>query len=289
MRAVITGASGNLGRRTAELLLDQIQPSDVVLVTRRPESLSNLAELGAVVRFGDFDQPDSLAEAFVGSDRLLLVSTDIVGQRIAQHQNAVDAAKAAGIDHIAYTSITNPILDNPAGVVPEHHATEEMIMASGLHWTFLRNALYSEYRIPEAQTALATGTFRHNLGEGRTAYVSREDCAAAAAAVLASGAEHEDVIYDITGPDLLGGAELAELYGRAGGRPVEAVAVSDDELIKSIVGAGLPAGAARLIASFGQAIRGGYLDGVSTAVSDLVGRPAVPVETVLAGALVAAD
>jgi NAD(P)H dehydrogenase (quinone) len=290
MSLVITGASGHLGRRTAELLLDTpgVDPADVVLVTRDPSRLDDLAARGAVVRRGDFSDPATLGDAFAGATRVLIVSTDVVGARLEGHRAAVDAAAAAGAQLIAYTSIPNPVDGNPAGVVPDHKATEEAIAASGVAYTFLRNALYSEYRIPEAQAAVASGQFHHNMGDGRTAYVSREDCAAAAAAVLAGGDEHADKAYDITGPELLGGADLARIYGEAGGVEVEAIAVDDDAFAAGLVAAGLPEAAVPLIVSFGRAIREGWLEVLSGDVEALTGRAPRSVKDVVAGALAAA-
>jgi NAD(P)H dehydrogenase (quinone) len=290
MSLVITGAAGHLGRRTAELLLDRdgVDPADVVLVTRRPEALADLAALGVQVRHGDFDAPDTLVDAFAGARRVLLISTDAVGARVAQHQAAIDAAKVAGAQLIAYTSIGNPTEGNPAGVVPDHRATEAALRASGVAWTMLRNALYSEYRVPEAQAALGSGQFHHNQGDGATAYVSREDCAAAAAAVLAGGDEHANKVYDITGPALLSGADLARVYGEAGGAAVAAIAVDDDALAAGLVAAGLPEAAAPLLVSFGVAIRDGQLAQLSGDVEALTGRPPRSVAQILAGAPAAA-
>jgi NAD(P)H dehydrogenase (quinone) len=285
---IVTGAAGHLGRRTAELLLDHVDPARVVLVTRRPEALADLAARGAVVRHGDFDDPATLAGAFAGGERLLLISTDALGRRVTQHRAAIDAAAAAGVRHVAYTSLPNPVAENPAGVAAEHRATEEALRASGLQWTFLRNALYSEHRIAEARAALEHGALHHNQGDGRTAYVSREDCAAAAAAVLAGGDEHAGKAYDIAGPELLGGDDLAALYAEVGGAPVAAVAVDDAALVAGLTGAGLPEEVATLLASFGAAIRGGYLDQLGTTVEDLTGRAPRSVRDVLSGALAAA-
>ncbi len=285
MSLVISGAAGQLGRRTAELLLDQVDPGSVVLVSRRPEELADLTARGATARVGDFDDPTSLPEAFAGGERLLLISTDAVGRRVPQHRNAIDAARAAGVRAVAYTSLPNPTTDNPAVVAQDHRETEALLAASGLRWTLLRNALYSEYRIPEAQAALNSGTLAHNQGRGRTAYVSREDCAAAAAAWLAGGAEHAGRTYDITGPQLLSADDLARSYAAAGGSPVAAQDQPDDAFVAGLKAAGLPPEVAALLASFGAAIRDGHLDQRSTAVQDLTGRPPRTVAEVLSCAL----
>jgi NAD(P)H dehydrogenase (quinone) len=280
MSLIITGASGHLGRRTAELLLDTegVEAADVVLITRDPSKLNDLAARGASVRFGDFSRPESLPEAFAGATRALIVSTDVVGQRVPGHEAAIAAARDAGARLIAYTSLPHPVPENPAGVAADHRATEEALRASGVAWTFLRNALYAEYRIPEAKAAAASGTFHHNMGDGRTAYVSREDCAAAAAAVLAGGDEHANKAYDITGPELLGGADLARLYG------AEEAPVDDAAFAAGLIAAGLPEAAAPLLVSFGQAIRDGYLDQRSDDVEALTGRAPSSVAEVLAAA-----
>jgi NAD(P)H dehydrogenase (quinone) len=290
MSLVITGASGHLGRRTAELLLDTegVDAAGVVLVTRDPAKLDDLAARGATVRHGDFDQPDSLVGAFAGATRVLIVSTDAVGARVAQQQAAIDAAKAAGARLIAYTSIPNPVEDNPAGVVPDHAATERALVASGVPYTFLRNALYAEYRVPEAQHAIATGSFQHDTGDGATAYVSREDCAAAAAAVLAGGDEHANKTYTITGPEPLTADGLAKVYGSVGGTEVTAVAVDDDTFAAGLVAAGLPAVAAPLLVSFSVAIREGKLADLTGDVEALTGRAPRPLAEVLTGALATA-
>ncbi|WP_027007907.1 NAD(P)H-binding protein [Conexibacter woesei] len=284
MSLVITGASGQLGRRAADLLLEQHDPSDVVLLTRNPDGLADFAARGADVRRADFGDPASLPAAFAGATRVLLISTDVVGERVEGHSAAIDAAVAAGASLIAYTSIPNPAPSNPAAVVPDHAATEQALRDSGAGWTFLRNALYSEYRIPEFQGAAASGTFAYNSGDGASAYVSREDCAAAAVAVLLGGDEHAGKAYDITGAESFTGAQLAELYASVSGRPVAAAPVDDAAFVAGLEAHGIPAPAAQLIASFGRAIREGQLNQVSTAVQDLTGRAPVALRDVLAAA-----
>jgi NAD(P)H dehydrogenase (quinone) len=283
MSVVITGASGHLGRRTAELLLETER--DVVLVTRAPEKVEDLAARGAEVRFGDFSNPSTLPAAFAGASRVLVISTVLVGARLPGHRAAVAAAAEAGAELIAYTSIPNPDREaNAAGVVPDHAATEEAILATGVPYAFLRNALYAEHRVPEAHGAIASGVFTYNSGDGATAYVSREDCAAAAAAVLAGGDEHANQAYDITGPEALTGAELAELYGSVSGRPVRGVAVTDTAFVEGAVENGLPEPVAQLMASFGKAIRDDALNQVSDAVERLTGRAPRSVRDVLLAA-----
>jgi NAD(P)H dehydrogenase (quinone) len=271
MGIVITGASGQLGRLTAELVLARVPASEVTLTTRRPEALSDFAGRGAKVRQADFDRPETLAEAFAGGERLLLISADVVGRRVAQHRAAIEAAREAGVRHVAYTSYLNPVEENPAVITPDHRDTEEALRESGLAWTALRNAFYAEYQVPAGAQAIATGRLVHNNGEGKTAYVSREDCAAAAAAVLTTEG-HEGRAYDITGPEPLSQSDVAALLSEVSGHPVEAVVV-DDTFVEGLTATGLPEPAARAIATYGRAIREGYLDGTSEAVENLTGRP----------------
>ncbi len=276
----VTGASGHFGRHVAELLLERgLEP---VLVTRDPSRLDDLAARGADVRQGDFADQEGLRVALHGVDRLLLISTDVVGPaRVALQTGAVEAARAAGVGHVIYTSLPRPDEDNPAGVAPDHRATEQAILASGLHWTFLRNNLYADLQIPAAAQAAATGQLVTNSGDGAVAYVARADCAAAAAAVLADDG-HERAIYDITGSEAIDAVGLAALFGEVGGRQVEVVAVDDEAFVAGLIAVGLPAAAAELYASFGAAAREGWLDGVTTTVADLTGHRPASLREVLA-------
>jgi NAD(P)H dehydrogenase (quinone) len=283
MVVAITGASGHLGRKTAQLVLDRIDPTQVVLLTRTPEALADLANRGAPVHRADFDEPQSVRDALGNVERMLLISATELGHRVAQHRAAIDAAQQAGVRHVLYTSIPNPVDQNPAGVVSDHRATEEALKASGLAWTLLRNNLYAEYQVPTAAQAIATGQLVTNAAGGRTAYVSRDDCAAAAAAVLtASG--HESQAYDITGPDSVSADQLAALAGEIAGQKIDVVHVDDDGFVAGLTGAGVPEEAARLYASFGASTREGFLEGVSSAVQDLTGQPPRSVRTVLTAA-----
>jgi NAD(P)H dehydrogenase (quinone) len=271
VRVAVTGASGQLGRKVADFLLERLEPSEIVLLTRTPEALSSYSERGADVRRADFDEPASLADAFSGADRALLISALDFDRRVAQHRAAIDAAKTAGIRHLLYTSIPNPE-GNPAAAAPSHHATELAARASGLAWTFLRNSLYADFQVPVVAQAIASGQLVTSAGEGRVAYVSRDDCAAAAAAVLVQEG-HEEKAYDITGPQALGPQDIAALAAELGGRPVDVVPVDDDALVAGMIANGVPEAAAPILLSFVVAAREGFLDTVSSAVEDLTGTP----------------
>jgi NAD(P)H dehydrogenase (quinone) len=275
MRLVITGASGQLARRAAELVLATAPPGDLILTTRTPATLASFAARGVTIRHADFGDAHSLRAAFAGGERLLLVSATDLGKRIGQHQAAIDAAKAAGVRHVIYTSGLKPEPPNPAVVAPSHHATEQALRNSGLGWTILRNSLYADYQLPEAKGAIATGELMHNRGRGVTAYVAREDCAAAAAVVLREEG-HEGAVYEITGSEAFSADDLAALYAEIGGRAVRARALDDAAFVATLVGDAkgddhLRYGA-ELVASFGRSIREGYMDSCTDAVATLTGR-----------------
>jgi NAD(P)H dehydrogenase (quinone) len=272
MTVAVTGASGQLGRKVAALLLEHLDPGDVVLLTRSPETLAASAALGVAVHRADFDEPASLEERLAGVERMLLISALDLDRRTGQHRAAIAAAATAGVGHVLYTSIPNPD-DSPAAAAPSHLATEQSLRDSGMAWTFLRNNLYAEFQVPAVAQAIESGRHVTSAGEGRTAYVSRDDCAAAAAAVLV-GDGHENRAYDITGPEAVGPQDLAALATELGGRPVEVVHVDDEMLIARMVAAGTPEPVARVVASFPAAAREGLLGSVSCAVEDLTGSPA---------------
>src|SRR5499427_9907926 len=163
-RLAISGASGQLGRRTAELVLAQSEPSDMILATRTPHALADFAARGADVRHADFDEPSSLRDAFAGAERLLLISATDLERRVAQHRAAIAAAEAAGVRRVVYTSGSKPEPPNPAAVAASHYATEQALAASGLAWTVLRNSLYADYQVTEALRAIETGVLAHNRG-----------------------------------------------------------------------------------------------------------------------------
>lgn len=280
MTVAITGASGQLGRLVADQLLATVDPAEVVLLTRDPAKLADYAERGADVRAADFGKPDELVDAFAGVERVLLISTDVVGARVEGHRAAIDAAAKAGVRHIAYTSVPEPTSDNPAGVVPDHAATEDALRESGVAWTMLRNNLYADMQVDSVAQAAASGQLVTNVGDGGAAYVTRADCAAVAVGVL-TGEGHEGQTYDVTGPRAYTATDLAALATDKSGKPVEVVQVDDEAYTAGLVSAGLPDFIAPLLTSFGTATRLGKLATVTDVVEKVGGRKPTPLSALL--------
>jgi len=230
MKLVISGASGELGRKVTANLLEHIPASDLILLTRKPDALAAEAAQGADVRKADFAVPATLGAAMQGGDILLLISTLSIGRRVEQHTNAIKAAKAAGIKHIVYTSSCGIQPQTPSISGQEHHATEQALQRSGLAFTILRNSWYADvtplFLLP---AGLATGSLVGSTGDGLVAPVAKDDCALAAAAVLLNPEKHANAIYEITGPDLLTFADIARLCSEASGKPIAYINVSHDE------------------------------------------------------------
>jgi NAD(P)H dehydrogenase (quinone) len=273
-KIVISGASGQLaGDAIRALLLRGVKLADLVLVTRTPENLASFATNGAAVRFGDFDKPETLEPAFAGGRELLLVSTNSSGDRVAQHTNAISAARKVGIRHIVYTSFINATADNPLPVAHDHQLTEEALKRSGVQYTILRNQLYMDSLVDEAAQALKTGDLYTNGARGKWAPVARRDCAEAAAVVLTTPG-HEGKIYDITGPDLINHQDFARLISEATGRRVRAIEVDDATFMGRALQAGMTEGQVKAQATFGVALRANALNIRTDALQILLGRKA---------------
>ncbi|MDB5066256.1 MAG: family oxidoreductase [Chloroflexi bacterium] len=281
MSVIVTGAAGHLGRLVAEQLLERLPPEDLVLVTRRPDALRELGARGADVRYGDFDDPASLRDAFAGGRRMLLISTDAMGRRVRQHRAAINAAAAAGVGHVVFTSHVHPVAGNPIGAIArEPGTTEAMLHRSGLAWTVLRFGSFAELQLPPAAVAVQNHRLITNIGDGRIVPVSRRDCAEAAAITLTTDG-HTGNTYEITGPQALSPSDLAELYADLTGQPVRVVQLGDMMLAWVLGCIGTPMTDAWSIAAFGRAVRRGYFDVVDPAFERLTGRPPVALRDVL--------
>ena len=270
---LVTGASGNLGRRTLEFLL-ATAAGRIIAGSRDTSKLADLVARGAEARTVDFDRPETLAKAFGKVDRLLLISTDslaVPGQRIAQHKAAIRAAVTAGVKHIIYTSVTNPKPDPAMAVMNDHYETEQAIIASGLGYTFLRNTLYLDNLLGALPQILSSGQWFHAAGSGKIALVSREDCARIAAGALDSDFAGNRIL-DVTGPELLTPDETASIISEVSGKPVSAIAIDAPSLIAGLTGAGVPEPIAKLLAAFDTAQARGEFAVQSSAIRDLTGR-----------------
>ena len=219
---VISGASGQLGELVVrDLLARGVPASNLILVSRTPEKLDEFKKMGASTRFGDFSKPESLAPAYAGGTKMLLISIGFdAGPRPEAHKRAIDAAVAAGIKHIVYTSFVAISKGDRAGLASDHFQTEEMIKKSGVAWTMLRNSIYSNGLVQQATKMLAEGKAPVSESDVRIGYVTREDCAAAAAAALSTSG-HENKVYDITGPELIGPREIAAVASAVTGDAIE--------------------------------------------------------------------
>jgi NAD(P)H dehydrogenase (quinone) len=281
----ISGASGPLGHLTAQYVLQTHPPGDVVLLSRTPALVALSAPAGVTVRHADFDEPERLVDSFCGIDVLLLISTDAIGRRRAQHQGAITAAAAAGVTRIAYTSTTNADKDFPTQMRPvtdDHAATEEALRRAGPSWTLLRNSSYFEALASMYADAAATGLLVTNNGSGCHAPVSRDDCAAAAAAVLL-GHGHDGSIYNITGPQLVDNYAVAVALAAHHRRPVKVFQVTDDDYYNERLAAGMPAAAANLLTGFGISVRTGLMQAPLGDTDKLIGRPATSLQECLTG------
>ena len=262
---IVSGASGNLGGLVVhELLSRGIPASRLILVSRTPEALEEFAALGASTRFGDFTQPESLTAAYAGGTRMLLISIggrNLPAPRTELHRRAIDAAVAAGVEHIAYTSWVGISSGETDGLATDHLATETMLRGSGIAWTMLRNSLYMDGIPDQAAGMIAAGRAVVPPEDIPMGYVTRADCAAAAAAVIA-GPGHENRVYDITGPTLIGTREIAMMAAAVSGRDIEIVAGGADR----------PPGFAMASARV-----------VSDAVAELTGRPPTSLRELLEG------
>lgn len=267
---LVTGASGQLGRRVIELLLAG-GARHIIATTRSPEKLTDLAANGVDVRPADFDDDASLEAAFAGADRLLLISTDALDRRTAQQQRAVAAAQRAGVKHVVYTSLSRSGPGVSDGLLGSHVATEEALEASTLDWTVLRNNLYTDMFLQSMPRAIASGQLVAAAGQGGAAYVTREDCARAAAAVLLSDTSGRTT-YDISGPASITHEQLARIVTDITGTQVVYVPVELETIVGGMVAAGLPEPVARIYASFDDGIAQGSLATVSSAVADLTGQ-----------------
>ena len=282
-RYAVTGATGQLGALAVAALLEAgAAPDDVVAVVRSETKARDLAARGMRVREANYEEPERLVAALAGVDRVLLVSSSAAGRRVAHHATAIDAAAAAGVERVVYTSMLKADRSgNP--LAAEHVATEDVLRRSGRPFTALRNAWYTENYLPALPDQIAAGEIAGAAGSGRVSAASRADLAAAAVVALLrdEGAER---IYELGGPsfDL---PELARIVTAVTGRPVVYSDLSPEDYAGRLRNAGIPDETARFIAALDESIARGDLETDSPDLENLLGRPPTPPAEVMRRAL----
>ncbi|MHA8115530.1 SDR family oxidoreductase [Kosakonia cowanii] len=267
----LTGATGQLGQFVVEALLKTVPAKEIVAIVRNPPKAEALSKQGLIVRQGDYNDQAALTQALAGVEKLLLISSSEVGQRAAQHRNVINAAKAAGVKFIAYTSLLHADT-SPLGLHVEHVETEKLLAESGIPYALLRNGWYSENYLASAPAALAHGVFLGAAGEGKIASATRADYAAAAARVI-SEEGHAGKVYELAGDKAWTLSELATLLSEASGKKVVYQNLSEADFAAALKGAGLPDGLAEMLADSDiGASKGGLFDDSQT-LSKLIGRP----------------
>jgi NAD(P)H dehydrogenase (quinone) len=279
MKILVTGATGKLGSKVVDSLLKSIPASELAVSVRDPEKAEGLRARGVEVRQGDFDRPETLDNAFKDIDRLLIISADGDNEtRIRQHTDAVQAAVRAGVKFIAYTSLANAI-ESKNLMAPPHVATEAAIIKTGIPYSFLRNNWYLENEIGSIQGALAGAPWITSAGEGKVGWALQQDYADAAAAVLV-GNDHENTVYELSGP-LLTQDELASALGNVLGEKIAVQQVSDEKYAEIMKGLGLPDFVIPIVVGIQESIRNGSLEVESNDFEKVLGRPVTPVNEAL--------
>ncbi|MFF8526568.1 SDR family oxidoreductase [Streptomyces werraensis] len=282
MSIVVTGASGKLGRHVVEQLLEKVPAGQVTAVVRSPEKAAGLAERGVRVAVADYNAPETFDGLFAAGDKVLLISGNEFDKgRVRQHSVVIDAAKAAGVALLAYTSAPGSLT---AALADDHRGTERALLDSGVPYVLLRNGWYHENYTENLAPVLEHGAVVAAAGEGRVSSASRADYAAAAVAVL-TGEGHENTTYELGGDEAWSFAEYAAELSRQTGREIVYNPVTPEALIGILAGAGVPEPVAAVFAGVDAAIAKGELVVDSGDLSRLAGRPTTPLAEAVAAAL----
>lgn len=272
---LVTGANGHLGKLVLAKLRTLVPAESIFGLVRREADAEALRAEGLNARIGDYTDRASLIDALTGIDRVLLISGSQVGQRIAQHENVIEAAKATEVEFIAYTSILDAVHSGMA-LAAEHKATEAMIVASGIPYAMLRNGWYSENLLGSLQNDLKLGKHFGAAGDGLFATAPRHNYAEAAAVVLA-GTGHENKVYELAGDSAFTLADLAADITKAAGKTVAYVDMPEADYAAALVGAGLPEPFAKILADSDAWAAKGALYSDSKDLSTLLGHPTEPI------------
>lgn len=279
----ITGATGQLGRLVLSQLLKTVPADQLVAVVRDPAKAADFAERGVSVRTAAYGDRQALTKAFEGVERVLLISSNELGQRVAQHVSVIEAAKDAGVKQLAYTSVLRADTST-LSVAKEHLETEQALIASGLPYVVLRNGWYTENYLRSLPAVLANGALIGCAGSGRIASAACLDYAEAAAAVLIAPVESSR-IYELAGDDVFTLADLAAEISRQTGKQIPYQDLSEPAYVELLLKAGIPQVYAELIADSDRGASIGDLFDDSRTLSTLIGRPTTPIAETIKAAL----
>lgn len=281
MKIGVSGASGHLGRAVVSELAQRAGEHEVIAISRTPETVSGPAQ----GRFGDYDRPESLVEAYAGLDRLLIITTVAPEPERRERQNvaAIDAAVKAGVKHTVFMSAVGTRHETEPARSASYWRGEQHLIATAPVWTILRMNFYAEAFVQQAQASLGQGVLT-GLAENRVAFVARGDVAAAAAGILI-GDGHAGAIYNATGPERLSGAERAALIAEVTSRPLAFRVITEEQLRAELTQAGLPAAGVNAVMGIQASFATGAFDIVTGDVEHLGDRPPTPLRDVLAKAM----
>ncbi len=279
----VTGANGQLGRLVVKGLLERMQANQIIAAVRDPEQAQALRSLGVEIRKADYDRPETLQKAFQDVERLLLISAVVPGERLRQHQAVIEAAKKAGVNFIAYTSMLRAETSDLV-LAAEHKATEEYVRDSGMGFALLRNGWYFENHTASLKTALEHGVIIGAAGEGRFASASRADYAGAAVAVLTEPG-HDNMTYELAGDKGFTLHELAAEVTKQAGAPVTYRNLTPLEYEAALLGFGLPKMIVEVVVDADMKAQHGSLDSSSRDLSRLLGRPTTSLSEAVASGL----
>lgn len=279
----ITGATGQLGRLVISSLLKKIPADDIVAIVRSVEKAKDISALGVNVRQADYNQPASWDAALQGAEKVLLISSSEIGQRVQQHRAVIDAAQRVGVKLLAYTSVLHADT-SVLGLADEHRETEAAINASGVPFTLLRNGWYTENYAMGIGAALSLGAVYGCGSDGRISSASRADYAGAAAVVLTSDGQAGKV-YELAGDTSYTLSEFAAEISQQSGKSIPYINLPEAEYKKALLGAGLPESLAELLANSDTGVSKGALFDNGQQLSGLIGRPTSPWQVAVRDAL----
>ncbi|WMN88782.1 SDR family oxidoreductase [Vibrio parahaemolyticus] len=276
----VTGATGQLGQLVIKHLLNKVEPKQIVALVRSLDKAAPLSSLGVQIRLADYSKPETLGSALDGVDKLLLISSSEVGQRATQHKNVIDAAKKAGVELLAYTSLLHADT-SPLALAEEHVETEAYLKQVDVPYVLLRNGWYTENYLVSVAPALANGGFIGCAKDGKISSATREDYAEAAAAVLTSEEVKSGKVYELSGDETYTLSELSALISKKSGKAIPYINMEEADFAKALEGAGLPGPFAALLANSDTGASKGALFDESKTLSSLIGHPTKSLEQLI--------